>query len=46
MDTAPVDILTRYPVPRHRLTRRDYYRLGDAGILGEGEVVRTNRTVG
>jgi Uma2 family endonuclease len=34
MDTAPVDILSRYPVPRHRLTRQDYYRLGEAGILG------------
>jgi len=34
MDTAPVDIMTRYPVPRHRLTRRDYYRMGEAGILG------------
>ncbi len=39
MDTAPVDILTRYPVPRHRLSRRDYYRLGEAGILGEGDRV-------
>ena len=34
MDTAPVDILARYPVPRHHLSRRDYYRLGEAGILG------------
>ncbi len=39
MDPAPVDILARYPVPRHRLTRRDYYRLGEAGILGEGDRV-------
>ncbi len=39
MNTAPVDILTRYPVPRHRLSRRDYYRLGEAGILGEGDRV-------
>jgi len=39
MATAPVDILARYPVPRHRLTRRDYYRLGEAGILGEGDRV-------
>jgi len=39
MDTAPVDILTRYAVPRHRLTRRDYYRLGEAGILDEGDRV-------
>lgn len=35
MDTAPTDILTRYPVPRHRLTRQDYYRMGEAGILRE-----------
>jgi len=39
MDTAPADIMTRYPVPRHRLTRRDYYRLGEAGILGETDRV-------
>ncbi len=39
MASAPVDILARYPVPRHRLTRRDYYRLGEAGILGEGDRV-------
>ena len=39
MDTAPDDIMTRFPVPRHRLTRRDYYRLGEAGILGEGDRV-------
>jgi Uma2 family endonuclease len=34
MDADPTDILTRYAVPRHRLTRRDYHRLGEAGILG------------
>lgn len=39
MDTAPVDIMTRYPVPRHRLTRQDYYRLGEAGILGRDDRV-------
>ncbi len=39
MNTAPADIMTRYPVPRHRLTRRDYYRLGEAGILGENDRV-------
>jgi Uma2 family endonuclease len=39
MDTAPVDIMTRYPVPRHRLTRQDYYRLGEAGILGKDDRV-------
>ena len=39
MDIASVDILARYPVPRHRLSRRDYYRLGEAGILGEDDRV-------
>ncbi len=39
MDAAPTDILSRYPVPRHRLTRRDYYRLGKAGILTDGDRV-------
>jgi Uma2 family endonuclease len=39
MDTGPADIMTRYPVPRHRLTRRDYYRMGEAGILGENDRV-------
>jgi Uma2 family endonuclease len=39
MDTAPVDILNRYPVPRHRLTRRDYHRLAEAGILGHTDRV-------
>ena len=39
MASAPVDILTRYQVPRRRLTRRDYYRLGEAGILGVGDRV-------
>jgi Uma2 family endonuclease len=39
MDTAPVDILTRYPVPRHRLTRRDFHRMGEAGILGNNDRV-------
>jgi Uma2 family endonuclease len=39
MDTAPVDILTRHKVLRHRLTRRDYYRMGEAGILGEDDRV-------
>jgi Uma2 family endonuclease len=38
-DAVPADIMTRYPVPRHRLTRRDYYRLGEAGILGEDDRV-------
>jgi Uma2 family endonuclease len=39
MDTAPADILTRHKVPRHRLTRRDYYRMGEAGILGNNDRV-------
>jgi len=40
MDTAyDTGILSRYPVPRHRLTRRDYYRLAQAGILGEDDRV-------
>jgi Uma2 family endonuclease len=33
MDPAPTDLLSRYPASRHRLTRQDFYRLGDAGIL-------------
>jgi Uma2 family endonuclease len=39
MDTAPVDIMARYKVPRHRLTRRDYHRMGEAGILGNNDRV-------
>ncbi len=39
MDPAPADSLNRYPVPRHRLNRRDYYRLGEAGLLAEGDRV-------
>ena len=33
------DILSRYPVPRHRLTVGDYRRLGEAGVLGEDDRV-------
>ncbi|HYZ22141.1 MAG TPA: Uma2 family endonuclease [Rhodopila sp.] len=33
------DVLSRHSVPRHRLTRADYHRLGDAGILGEDDRV-------
>ena len=29
MASASVDVLARYPMRRHRLTRRDYYRLGE-----------------
>lgn len=36
MDT---DVLSRHYVPRHRLTRADYHRLGEAGILGEDDRV-------
>jgi Uma2 family endonuclease len=28
------DILSRYQVPRHRLTVADYHRLGETGVLG------------
>lgn len=33
MDPASTDILSRYPIPRHRLTRAEYYRMGEVGIL-------------
>jgi hypothetical protein len=33
------DILSRYPVSRHRLSVADFYRLADAGILGENDRV-------
>ncbi len=39
MDTNEVDVLSRHPVLRHRLTVRDYHRLGEAGILGEDDRV-------
>ena len=32
-DVYRTDILSRYQVPRHRLTVRDYYRLAEVGIL-------------
>jgi Uma2 family endonuclease len=34
-----LDILSRYPVSRHRLSVADFYRLADAGILGEDDRV-------
>jgi Uma2 family endonuclease len=34
-----LDILSRYPVTRHRLSVADYHRLADAGILGEDDRV-------
>jgi Uma2 family endonuclease len=40
MDTvSDTNVLSRYRVPRHRLTVRDYHRLGGAGILGEDDRV-------
>src|ERR1700749_4554668 len=39
MDTGEVDVLSRHPVPRHRLTVNDYHRRGEAGILGEDDRV-------
>ena len=39
MDTGRTDILSRHPVPRHRLTLDEYHRLGEAGILGEDDRV-------
>ena len=39
MDTDLADILSRHPVPRHRITLEDYHRLGRAGILGEDDRV-------
>lgn len=39
MDTGHGDVLSRHPVPRHRLTLDDYHRLGEAGILGEDDRV-------
>ncbi len=36
---ADSDILSRYQVPRHRLTVADYHRLAEAGILGEDDRV-------
>jgi Uma2 family endonuclease len=39
MDGDIADVLSRYPVPRHRLTRDDYHRLGEAGVLGEDDRV-------
>jgi Uma2 family endonuclease len=34
-----LDILSRYPVSRHRLSVADYYRLAEIGILGEDDRV-------
>lgn len=37
MQTDLADVLSRHPVPRHRLTAEAYRRLGEAGILGEAD---------
>jgi Uma2 family endonuclease len=39
MDGGTTDVLSRYPVIRHRLTLDDYHRLGEAGILSEDDRV-------
>ncbi len=39
MDVADTDVLSRHPVPRHRLTLDQYHRLVEAGILGEDDRV-------
>ena len=39
MDTGTADVLSRHPVPRHRLTLGEYHRLGEVGILGEDDRV-------
>ena len=39
MDGDTKEVLSRYPVPRHRLTLDDYHRLGETGILGEDDRV-------
>jgi Uma2 family endonuclease len=40
MDTVhDTGVLNRYQVARHRLTTRDYHRLGEAGVLAEDDRV-------
>jgi Uma2 family endonuclease len=39
MEPYHADLLVRHPVSRHRLTVADYYRLGQAGVLGEDDRV-------
>lgn len=39
MDTSDIDVLSRHPVPRHRLTVEDYHRLGETGVLGADDRV-------
>jgi hypothetical protein len=38
-DVYQTGTLDRYRVPRHRLTVRDYHRLGEAGVLDEDDRV-------
>jgi Uma2 family endonuclease len=38
-DVYQTDILSRYQVPRHRLTVHDYHRLAEAGVLGKNDRV-------
>lgn len=38
-DIYASDVLSRYQVPRHRLTIRDYHRLAETGVLGGAERV-------
>jgi Uma2 family endonuclease len=39
MDPDLADVLSRHPVPRHRMTAEAYHRLGAAGILASGDRV-------
>ncbi len=39
MGLGGTDILSRHAAPRWRLTTADYYRMGEAGILGEDDRV-------
>ena len=36
-DIHDSNVMSRYQVPRHRLTIRDYHRLGEAGVLSEDD---------
>jgi hypothetical protein len=36
-DIYDSNVLNRHQVPRHRLTIRDYHRLGEAGVLAEDD---------
>jgi hypothetical protein len=43
---AQTDILSHFPVPRHRLTIRDYHRLGEVGVLGPNDRVMLSLSTG